>query len=105
MTVRTSSRTVTFKRVFSLPGYREKFPAGDYIIETDEELIEGLSFPAYRRILTLLCFRPGPQNPSGAQFLNVDPEDLDAALERDQAAGGMGDTDPSATREQFVQET
>ena len=34
--------------------------AGEYTIETDEELIEGLSFPAYRRILTLLCLQPRP---------------------------------------------
>jgi hypothetical protein len=28
--------------------------AGTYVVETDEELIHELSFPAYRRIATLL---------------------------------------------------
>jgi hypothetical protein len=33
-------------------------PAGDYRVVTDEELIEGLSFPAYRRVSTVV-FLPG----------------------------------------------
>ena len=50
MTMRTSRRTVTFARPFSLRGIETEQPAGTYAVETDEELLEGLSFPAYRRL-------------------------------------------------------
>jgi hypothetical protein len=52
MTTRTSNKTVTFRRPFVLGGFDEVLPAGAYCVETDEELLEGMSFPAYRRILS-----------------------------------------------------
>ena len=57
MTVRTSRKSVTFTRPFSLSGIDEVQPAGTYTVETDEELLPGLSFPAYRRIATLIFLR------------------------------------------------
>src|SRR5690348_5630439 len=39
MTMRTTSRTVTFSRPFMLSGIVEPQPAGSYTVETDEELI------------------------------------------------------------------
>jgi hypothetical protein len=48
MTIRTSSKTVTFAHPFLLKGVDRILAAGDYRVVTDEELIEGLSFPAYR---------------------------------------------------------
>jgi hypothetical protein len=60
MTMRTSRKTVTFRRPFSLSGIDEVQPAGTYTVETNEELIEGLSFPAWRRTGTVLLLRqPG----------------------------------------------
>ena len=50
MTTRTRRRTVTFKMPFSLEGAGLNLPAGSYDVITDDELIEGLSFPVYRRI-------------------------------------------------------
>jgi hypothetical protein len=54
VTVRTSKKTVTFLRPFVLSAINEEQPAGVYTVETDEELLEGISFPAYRRVLTLI---------------------------------------------------
>ena len=54
MTVRTIKRTVTFMRPFTLDCFDRELPAGPYIVETDEELLEGISFPVYRRIATLI---------------------------------------------------
>jgi hypothetical protein len=54
MTVRTTSKTVTFMHPFSLTGTDEVQPAGTYTVETDEELLQPSSLPAYRRIATLL---------------------------------------------------
>jgi hypothetical protein len=59
MTLRTSSKTVTFRQPFLLKGVDRLLPAADYRVVTDEELIEGLSFPAYRRISTA-NFVPAP---------------------------------------------
>jgi hypothetical protein len=57
MTVRTSRKSVTFTQPFSLTGIDEVQPAGTYTVETDEELLPGLSFPAYRRVATLIFLR------------------------------------------------
>jgi hypothetical protein len=46
MTARTSRKSVTFTQPFSLSGIDEVQPAGTYTVETDEELLPGLSFPA-----------------------------------------------------------
>jgi hypothetical protein len=83
MTTRTSKKTVTFRKPFVLDGFDEVLPAGAYRVETDEELMEGISFPAYRRVLTLLHLHPKPGRPDLTETLTVDPNELDAALERD----------------------
>jgi len=54
MTVRTTSKTVTFAHPFNLSGVDEVQPAGTYTVETDEELLQILSVPAYRGISTLM---------------------------------------------------
>jgi cephalosporin hydroxylase len=45
MIVRTLNKTVVSTRPFLLKGVDRLLPAGDYRVVTDEELIEGLSFP------------------------------------------------------------
>ena len=50
---------------------------------TDEELIEGLSFPAYHRVSTVI-FVPGLSR-SSVEMVTIDPLDLQAAQERDAA--------------------
>jgi hypothetical protein len=83
MTTRTSSRTVVFTRSFSLPGVEAVQPPGAYTVETDEELLEDLSFQAYRRTATTIRL----PSPSGKTWLDqmvlVDPLDLEAAQDRD----------------------
>ncbi len=84
MTLRTHSKTVTFNRSFRLSGLDRELTAGDYQVETDEELLEGISFPVYRRIATLIHLYAH----SGLkQTLSIDPLELDAALRRDEAPG------------------
>ncbi len=85
MTIRTSKKTVTFKRPFVLGGFDEVLPAGAYSVETDEELLDSVSFPAYRRTLTVMRLHPKPTHPGLTQTLTIDPNELDAALKRDQA--------------------
>ena len=44
MTIRTSSKTVTFCRSFRIDGVDRLLPPADYQVVTEEELIESLSF-------------------------------------------------------------
>ena len=85
MTIRTSERRVSFKRPFVLGRWGEVLPAGDYSVETDEELLDCISFPAYRRIVTLIHLHAGPDSPGLTRTAVIDPRDLDAALSRDAA--------------------
>jgi hypothetical protein len=82
MTVRTTSRTVTFMRPFNLSGTDEVHPAGTYTVETDEELLPASSIPAYRRIATLLRL----ERTTGTvltQIVETNPVELAGALARD----------------------
>jgi hypothetical protein len=82
MTIRTKRETVTFAQSFSLRGLGRSFPAGVYEVVTDEELIEGLSFPVYRRVSTMI-FVPAESSSSAIEMLTIDPHDLALAIERD----------------------
>ena len=83
MLTRTRDKTWTFIKPFMLKGVDRLLPAGDYRVSTDEELIEGLSFPAYRRVATMMFVRG--LNGTSLEMLTVDPAELQAAHERDAA--------------------
>ena len=83
MTMRTSRRTVTFTRPFSLRGNATEQPAGTYAVETDEQLLEGLSFPAYRRVATTIFLPSRPGGLVSGQLLTLDPLELNAAEKRE----------------------
>jgi hypothetical protein len=86
MLSRTTTRTVTFLMPFSIAAASHEFPAGAYLVETDEELDQGLLFPAYRRVATFLRI-PQPRGQSDRlHSVPVDPEELEAALARDVAS-------------------
>jgi hypothetical protein len=57
-TTRTKRVTLNFRHPFSLKGVDRQLAPGAYEIVSDEELIEELSFPVYRRVATLI-FVPG----------------------------------------------
>jgi hypothetical protein len=85
MIARSLNETVVFGKPFLLKGIDRMLPAGDYRVVTDEELIEGISFPVYRRVSTMI-FVPAPMHEtSSIEMVTIDPLDLRAALERDAA--------------------
>jgi hypothetical protein len=88
MTTRTQHKTVTFGRPFQLKGIERLLPPGNYVVVTDEDLIEGLSFPVYRRVSTAMMV-PAHNRPSSVEMLTIDPRDLEAAQERDAAKGDL----------------
>ncbi|MGJ4891069.1 hypothetical protein ACQR1Y_22940 [Bradyrhizobium sp. HKCCYLRH3099] len=54
MTIRSRRETVTFKHPFHIRGIARELPAGCYEVVTDEEMIDGLSFAAWRRVATVI---------------------------------------------------
>jgi len=84
MIARSLSETIVFSKPFLLRGVDRMLPAGDYRVVTDEELIEGLSFPVYRRVSTMI-FVPATQGASAIEMVTIDPLDLRGALDRDAA--------------------
>ena len=76
MLTRSNSKIVTFSFPFLLKGVDRKLPAGDYRVVTDEELIEGLSFPAYRRVSTMIFVPAQSDHDSTVEMVTIDPLDL-----------------------------
>jgi hypothetical protein len=83
MITRSRSASVVFSHPFALKGVDRVLPPGNYRVVTDEELIEELSFPVYRRVATMI-FVPASQG-SSTEMIAIDPLDLQAAQERDRA--------------------
>jgi len=88
---RTTEATVTFIRPFMIVGFAQQLPAGTYVIETEEEPIQGLSFPAYRRVSTTLHVDKLPGRPGQKELWRIAPEALQAALIQDEGAPKTSD--------------
>ena len=101
MKTRTSEKTVRFGRPFALAGLDEVLPAGDYTVETEEELVAGISYAVYRRTATVLHLpaRSGPSHLTRAT--TIDPAELDAALARDQMTAEASASDPTPRQEEI----
>ena len=85
MTTRSHARSVAFSHPFALKGIGRTLPAGDYRVVTDEELIEGLSFPVYRRVATMIFVPAQSHQVSSVEMIAIDPLYLQTAQDRDRA--------------------
>jgi hypothetical protein len=85
MTARSSSKDVVFSKTFTLAAVGRALPAGSYRVVTDEELIEGISFPVYRRVGTMIFVPASTRGGSSIELVSIDPVDLEAALVKDAA--------------------
>jgi hypothetical protein len=74
-----------------LSGIDEVQPGGTYTVESDEELLPGLSFPAYRRVVTLIFLRSRGGGPIVEEVVDIDPLELQALRK------GMPASAPSPT--------
>lgn len=81
MVTRTTSRTVTFRRPFLLEGFQNVEPAGVYTVDTEEEQIDSVMVPAWRRISSVMQV----QAMGAMEYRPVDSEALHEALMRDGA--------------------
>ncbi len=82
---RTLESTVRFVSPFQLAGFDAPEPAGEYRTQREEELIEGLSRPAWRCV-SLWLFLPAIASGRGGvqQMIRIDAGDLETALNKDQ---------------------
>ena len=88
METRITSKSVTFRRPFTLSGLDGMQPPGTYTVRTDEEMLDTVSFIGWRQTATtLVLHRDG-----GVEYAAIDPQELRDALVRD---GDQG-TDPPA---------
>jgi ABC-type branched-subunit amino acid transport system ATPase component len=76
---RTLSKTVVFSKPFLLKDVDRILPAGDYRVVTDEELIEGLSFVAYRRVATMIFLPVQSRRASSIEMVTI-PLDRTSSL-------------------------
>jgi hypothetical protein len=87
MTERTTASEITFSHPFILGSLIVPLDAGTYRLIVDEELIEGLSFPAYRRTGTHLEIPAVGVEIGTRQLLQVPLQELEAAMQRDAEDG------------------
>jgi hypothetical protein len=81
MTTRITTDIVKFHRPFSIEGVDHVLPPADYRVVTEEELLQGLSFTAFRRLATVI-FVPASSG-SAIEMVTIDPSDLQVARELD----------------------
>ncbi|MBD9375462.1 hypothetical protein IB238_22860 [Rhizobium sp. ARZ01] len=83
MIERTTETQITFEHPFVLGCLGAPLQAGTYRLVVDEELIEGLSFSAYRRVATHLEIPAISTVTATRQFLQVSAADIESALLKD----------------------
>lgn len=81
---RTTHSIAHFAAPFTLAGLEGPLPAGDYDIDHDEDLIQGMSRAAWRRVATFIRLPArAVKNPITSQLVAIDPLELETALKRD----------------------
>lgn len=85
MIMRSSRSTVTFSNPFTLSDHQGELPAGDYEVVVEEELLQGLSFEAYRRTETYLIVRGTGAYAGRTELRTTTESALKEALGRDAA--------------------
>jgi hypothetical protein len=88
MESRATSKTVTFRRPFTLSGLDGIQPPGSYTILIEEEMLDTLAFVGWRQTGRAIVLRRN----GGEEHVAIDPQELREALVHD---GDQG-TDPPA---------
>ena len=76
MTIRSRNESVVFNHPFRLT----------YEVVSDDEMIEGLSFPCYRRVLTMIVVPGAPPNGKAMEMITISAVDLEDAQRNDKIA-------------------
>ena len=86
MTMRSRRETITFLHPFRIRGIDRLLRPGAYQVITDEEMIEGLSFPAFRRVATMIMVPAAPPRSSTMEMISIGSVDLSDAQRIDASA-------------------
>ena len=81
LTMRTRRKLMTFSTPFHLRVCDGVFPAGTYEVDTDEELIDGLSLVAYRRTATRIRLPAIGTKTMCHEVVIVQPSELENGVE------------------------
>jgi hypothetical protein len=82
MTMTRSRReTVVFKHPFRIASVERLLPAGSYEVITDEESMEGLSFPSFRPVATMMMLPAPPPRSSSVEMVTISSIDLSDSRE------------------------
>jgi len=85
MLTRSTTSMVTFSNDFMIGDSQQEIPAGTYEIVVEEELLQSLSFKAYRRTATYLMIRGRGSNAGQTTMQMTTKEDLEHAIACDRA--------------------
>ena len=96
MNTRSTRFMVAFANPFSLPGSGGALPAGSYEVVIEEELIQGLSFEAWRRTATYLTVRGRSSQAGRTELRVISSAELEEALGRDAALARPDDQSDAA---------
>jgi hypothetical protein len=86
MTMRSRREKVHFSHPFQIKGIDRLLPPGDYQVITDEEMIEGISFPCFRRVATLIMIPCAAPHHSSIEMISISSIDLSDAQRLDASA-------------------
>jgi hypothetical protein len=86
MTVRSRREIITFKHPFRIKGTDRLLPPGAYEVVTDEEMIEGLSFAAFRRVATMIMVPAAPPRTLTTEMISIGSVELSDAQRNDAGA-------------------
>ena len=76
MTTRSRRETLHFKHPFRIKGVDRQLAPGAYEVITDEEMIEGISFPCFRRIATMIMIPGVTPRRSVMEMISISSVDL-----------------------------
>lgn len=85
MHIETRKTTVTFERPFRLDGLEMDLPAGEYGVESENDVLDGMFLPDSLRTSVLIHPHSTAGTPGYSQTLAVPWEVLEAALSRDRS--------------------
>jgi hypothetical protein len=86
MTMRSRRETIHFRHPFRIKGIDRELAPGAYEVITDEEMIEGLSFPCFRRVATMIMVPGAPPQGSSMEMISISSIDLSDAQRIDASA-------------------
>lgn len=96
MLTRSTRSMVTFSNDFMIGDSQREFPPGTYEIVVEEELLQSLSFEAYRRTATYLIVKRRGSNAGQKTMHMTTQQDLEHAIACDRALSEISNNSEAA---------